>query len=102
MLLLLTLLLVQVKPRQQQQQQLGLGEDARAGGAAMHYNRMAVPSPPGSMPPSHLPPSVQPWAFMPDRSSPMYNPYSGLNQQVGSRIIYLLLAPSNLTLHSCS
>merc|ERR1719500_921205 len=34
---------------------------------------MAVPSPPGNhsgMTPSHMPPSVQPWAFMPDRTSP--------------------------------
>ena len=74
-----------VKPRQQQQQQqLGLDGDSRASSAAMHYNRMAVPSPPGThsgMPPSHMPPSVQPWAFMPDRTSPMYNPYGGINQQ---------------------
>ena len=73
-----------VKPRQAQNPPLGLDGDSRASSAAMHYNRMAVPSPPGNhsgMPPSHMPPSVQPWAFMPDRTSPMYNPYGGLNQQ---------------------
>ena len=73
-----------VKPRQAQNPPLGLDGDTRASSAAMHYNRMAVPSPPGNhsgMPPSHMPPSVQPWAFMPDRTSPMYNPYGGLNQQ---------------------
>jgi len=74
-----------VKPRQQQQQ-LGLDGDTRPGVSAMHYNRMAVPSPPGNhsgMPPSHMPPAVQPWAFMPDpssRTTPMYNPYSAINQ----------------------
>merc|ERR1719341_143735 len=71
-----------VKP---QQQQLNLDSDNRANNAALQYNRMAVPSPPGnhSLPPSQLTP-VQPWAFLPDasRTSPMYNPYSQLNQSI--------------------
>ena len=71
-----------VKP---QQQQLNLDSDNRATNAALQYNRMAVPSPPGShsLPPSQLTP-LQPWAFLPDasRTSPMYNPYSQLNQSI--------------------
>merc|ERR1712128_199327 len=47
---------------------------------------MAVPSPPGShnINPGQLPQLHQPWAFLPDvsRTSPMFNPYSGLNQSI--------------------
>jgi len=72
-----------VKP---QQQQLNLDSDTRANNAALQYNRMAVPSPPGNhnLPPSQLAPALQPWAFLPDasRTSPMYNPYSQLNQSI--------------------
>ena len=73
-----------VKP--QQQLNMGEGERGVGGGGASHlqYSRMAVPSPPGSLPPSQLAP-MQPWAFLPDpasRTSPMYNPYSQLNQSI--------------------
>lgn len=72
-----------VKP---QQQQLSLDPEARATTAALQYGRMAVPSPPGShsIPPGQLPQLHQPWAFLPDvsRTSPMFNPYSQLNQSI--------------------
>lgn len=71
-----------VKP---QKQQLNLESENRANNAALQYNRMAVPSPPGShsLPPSQLT-QLQPWAFLPDasRTSPMYNPYGQLNQSI--------------------
>ena len=73
--------IAKVKP----QQQMTMDGDGRPGGAAHHYSRMAVPSPPGShsLPPSQLAP-LQPWAFLSDasRTSPMYNPYSPLNQSI--------------------
>ena len=73
--------IAKVKP----QQQMTMDGDGRSGGAAHHYSRMAVPSPPGShsLPPSQLAP-LQPWAFLSDasRTSPMYNPYSPLNQSI--------------------
>lgn len=73
--------IAKVKP----QQQLAMDGDGRGSGAAHHYSRMAVPSPPGShsLPPSQLAP-LQPWAFLSDasRTSPMYNPYSPLNQSI--------------------
>ena len=72
--------IAKVKP----QQQMTMDSD-RGNNTALQYNRMAVPSPPGShsLPPSQLTP-LQPWAFLPDasRTSPMYNPYSPLNQSI--------------------
>ena len=74
--------IAKVKP---QQQLAGMDGDNRANNAALQYSRMAVPSPPGShsLPPSQLTP-LQPWSFLHDasRTSPMYNPYSPLNQSI--------------------
>ena len=76
--------IAKVKP----QQQLNMEGERGGGNTALQYNRMAVPSPPGShsLPPLQTP--LQPWAFLggpgDSRSSggPMYNPYSPLNQSI--------------------
>ena len=72
--------IAKVKP----QQQLNMEGERAGGSGGLQYNRMAVPSPPGnhSLPPLQTP--LQPWAFLSDasRTSPMYNPYSPLNQSI--------------------
>lgn len=69
--------IAKVKP----QQQMTMDSDVRSTNTALQYNRMAVPSPPGSLPPSQLTP-FQPWALLSDASRNPYNPYTPLNQSI--------------------
>jgi len=70
--------IAKVKP----QQQLAMDSDTvRSNNTAMQYSRMAVPSPPGSLPPSQLTP-FQPWALLSDAGRNPYNPYTPLNQSI--------------------
>ena len=70
--------IAKVKP----QQQLNMEGERGGGSTALQYNRMAVPSPPGSHSLQPLQTPIQPWAFLSDASrNSMYNPYS-INQSM--------------------